>query len=226
MDIVAGSAETVTTFLNDEAPMQSDRKAHWAQVYSTKSPTEVSWYQPTPEVSLSTLDRFGVGPASSLIDVGGGASRFVDELLGRGWRDVTVLDIAASALAASKSRLGPDADRVHWEVADITDWAPSRQWEVWHDRAVFHFLTEPEQRRKYRETVSRALAPDGLLIIATFALDGPEKCSGLTVLRYDAVSLSEELGPSLQLLDGWREVHLTPFQTSQSFTWCVFRHRP
>ena len=135
---------------------QSATQAHWSRVYSEKDPTSVSWYEPEPEASLRALERCGAGPASSIVDVGGGASTLVDALLARGWRDVTVVDIAAAALKASQARLGSQAEQVHWEVADMTDWVPSRRYDVWHDRAVFHFLTKPEQRLAYRRAPAAA----------------------------------------------------------------------
>ena len=202
---------------------QSEREEYWTRVYDEKSPDAVSWYQAEPEPSLRAFARFGAGPSSSIIDVGGGASTLVDALLKRGWGDVTVLDIAAPALEAAKSRLGPMAGKVRWEVADITDWKPARNYDVWHDRAVFHFLTEREQRESYRRALTSGLAKGGLLIIATFALDGPEKCSGLPVRRYDPEGLASELGPPFQLIEGWREEHVTPWGSTQSFNWCAFR---
>jgi SAM-dependent methyltransferase len=205
---------------------QSDEQGHWTQVYQDKAPTAVSWYQETPEPSLRALRRFGASPSSSLIDVGGGASTLVDAILEQGWLDITVLDLAAPALEAAKARLGALADKVQWEVVDITDWQPVRQFDVWHDRALFHFLTEPLQREAYRRTLLAALAPGGLVIMATFALDGPEKCSGLPVQRYDAVSLAQEMGDTLLLIDGWREKHVTPWGATQSFNWCAFRRVP
>jgi len=202
---------------------QLDDQDHWTQVYEDKAPTAVSWYQESPEPSLRALTRFGASTSSSFIDVGGGASNLVDTLLAQGWKDITVLDLAAPALEAANARLGALASKVKWEVADITDWQPPRQFEVWHDRAVFHFLTEPQQREAYRRTLSAGLAPGGLVIMATFALDGPEKCSGLPVQRYDAASLAEEMGDTLLLLDGWREEHVTPWGAKQLFNWCAFR---
>jgi hypothetical protein len=202
---------------------KSGEEGHWSHVYETKPPTSVSWYQENPEPSLRACDRFGASASSSLVDVGGGASNLVDALLLQGWQDLTVLDIAAPALEASKARLGVMADKVCWEVADITSWRPPRKFAVWHDRAVFHFLTEPEQREAYRSGLSRGVAHCGLVIIATFALDGPEKCSGLPVQRYDPVSLAAEMGDRLQLIDGWPEQHVTPWGARQSFNWCAFR---
>lgn len=204
--------------------MQSGDQDHWTQVYEDKAPSTVSWYQESPEPSLRALSQFGAPPSSSFIDVGGGASNLVDTLLERGWHDITVLDLAAPALGAAKARLGALASKVHWEVADITNWPPPRQFDVWHDRAVFHFLTEAEQREAYRRTLLAGLAPGGLVIMATFALDGPEKCSGLAVQRYDPPSLASELGKALVLIDGWREEHVTSWGAKQSFNWCAFRN--
>lgn len=203
--------------------MPADRRDHWARVYTEKAPSEVSWYQAEPEASLRALDRLGARPDSALIDVGGGASNLIDALLERGWQDLTVLDIALSAIEAARNRLGPAADEVTWLVADITEWQPSRRYDVWHDRAVFHFLTEPEQREAYRRALSSGLAPDGLVIMATFAPDGPERCSGLPVQRYDPAALAKELGSGFRLVESWRQEHVTPWGSSQAFTWCAFR---
>lgn len=198
---------------------------HWTTVYRTKDVSSVSWYQQEPSPSLRALDRLGVDRSAALIDVGGGASSLVDALLKQGWSDLTVLDIAESALDVARARLGPEAIRVSWEAADITTWTPSRGYGVWHDRAVFHFLTEPEQRTAYRTALEEGLAPDGVLIIATFALDGPERCSGLMVQRYDAASLALEMGDDFELIDSWSEQHVTPASNTQSFNWCAFRRR-
>jgi trans-aconitate methyltransferase len=203
--------------------MPDARQEHWSRVYRDKTEAELSWYQASPEPSLQALQRLGAGPEDALVDVGAGSSSLVDALLQRGWRNLTVLDIAPSAIAAVKARLGPQAAQVDWQVADITRWTPGRQYDVWHDRAVFHFLTEPAQRDAYRAVLDQALAPGGLVIIATFALHGPEKCSGLPVRRYDAESLARELGPSLQLVDHWQEDHVTPWGSPQAFIWCAFR---
>jgi trans-aconitate methyltransferase len=199
-----------------------DRQKHWTQVYETKPADSVSWFQAEPAPSLAALGRLQLDPSSALIDVGGGASNLVDELLRRGWTDLTVLDIADTALDVARARLGQDARKVHWEVADITAWRPTRAYDVWHDRAVFHFLTDAGQRDAYRRALGAALASGGHLIIATFAPDGPERCSDLPVQRYDASGLAAELGPAFRLINTWREEHVTPGGAKQSFTWCAF----
>lgn len=203
--------------------MTTPNQAHWDQVYRTKAPDSVSWYQLTPAPSLRALDEFGVSARSSLIDVGGGASSLVDRLVDRGWSDLTIVDIAAPALELAQARLGPAADRVRWQVADVTAWPPGRAYDVWHDRAVLHFLTEPEQRAAYLDALDAGTARGGLVIVATFAPDGPERCSGLPVRRYDAAALAAELGESFALQSDWREEHTTPGGGRQAFQWCVFR---
>ncbi len=203
--------------------MTRERRDHWTRVYEEKSPSAVSWYQSEPTPSLRALDRLGTDPSTPFIDVGGGASNLVDALLIRGWQDVTVIDIAGPALEGAQLRLGEKAKMVHWELADITDWEPSRRYSVWHDRAVFHFLTAPEQRKAYRDALKAGIALDGLVIIATFALDGPEKCSGLPIQRYAPATLATELGSDFRLVEAWREQHVAPSDAIQSFNWCAFR---
>lgn len=198
-------------------------ESHWSEVYRTKPSDSVSWYQPSPEPSLRALERFGVPSSTSLIDVGGGASNLVDALIERGWFDLSVLDIAAPALEVAKARLGEAAARVQWQVADITSWVPGRSYDVWHDRAVFHFLTGADQRAAYRRALHLGGAPGGLIIMATFALDGPERCSGLPIQRYDPAGLSRELGTAFELVGDWREEHMTPAGGRQAFNWCAFR---
>lgn len=202
--------------------MQS--KHHWEQVYASKPAESVSWYQPHANLSLKLIEGAGLPVTAALIDVGGGASTLVDDLLERGFRDVTVLDVAASALESAKARLGHRAARVHWLEADVTKVdLPGHAYDVWHDRAVFHFLTDPEDRRAYVEAVLRAIKPGGHVIIATFAEDGPLKCSGLPVMRYSAAALHAELGSGFALVAHERELHHTPFGTTQQFTYCCFR---
>lgn len=200
-----------------------DARDHWQVVYESRRPEEVSWYQPSPVASLAALERVGAEPSMSLVDVGGGASTLVDALLDRGWRDVTVADIAEPALAASRERLGDRAGQVRWEVADIRDWKPGRTFDIWHDRAVFHFLTDAESRAGYKRALGDGTRPGSRVIIATFALDGPEKCSGLTVERYDSAALAAELGRDFTPMADWRETHVTPWGTEQEFQWCLFR---
>lgn len=203
--------------------MKSQPQEHWTRIYDENAPSVFSWHQTEPAPSLSILDRFCAAPESAFIDIGGGASNLVDSLLLRAWTDVTVLDIAAPALEATKERLGRDASKVHWEVADITQWQPARRYDLWHDRAVFHFLTEPEQQDAYRRAMLAGVAAGGLVIMATFALDGPDKCSGQPVQRFDPASLARTLGGAFQILDTRHEEHVTPRGSSQSFNWCVFR---
>lgn len=200
-----------------------DSKAHWEEVYRTKAPATVSWFQPVPQPSLDAIARFGGGPGQSLIDIGGGASTLVAELARAGWHDLAVLDISAPALDLARTAMGADAGGVEWIVADITDWQPARAWDIWHDRAVFHFLTDEASRDAYRAALARGLRPGGLLLMATFAPDGPERCSGLPVQRYGAAELLAALGTGFTLLDSWREVHPTPGGQEQIFNWCALR---
>jgi trans-aconitate methyltransferase len=202
--------------------MQSPRE-HWEEIYRTRPADGVSWYQPTPEPSLRALGQLAVPATAALVDVGGGASSLVDQLLARGWVDLTVLDISAPALEVARARLGAAADAVRWVVADVTAWRPEKTYAVWHDRAVFHFLTAPEQRAAYRAALTAGTAPGSAVIMATFAPDGPERCSGLPVQRYAAAALAAELGPAFALVRDWREEHRTPSGGRQWFQWCVLR---
>lgn len=199
------------------------RQAHWQGVYTKKGESDVSWYQESPAPSLELIGQVGATTASAVIDVGGGASRLVDNLIDQGFKDVTVLDLSEAALEAAKARLGGRASQVHWIVADATLWEPHKAYDIWHDRAAFHFLTEDRDRAAYVVRLERALKVGGYAIIATFALDGPERCSGLPVVRYDPVRLGQILGPGLQVVDSRRHVHATPWGTEQSFQFSVFR---
>jgi len=194
-----------------------DRRQHWERVYATRPNDQVSWYQARPAPSLQLIRHAARGRRPSLIDVGGGASLLVDCLLEEGFTDLTVLDIAGSAIEASRRRLGPDANRVCWIEADVTLYAPDRSWEIWHDRAAFHFLTDPEDRRRYVRVLQRALVDGGQAIIAAFAPDGPQTCSGLDVVRYDARSISAELGSQFRLQEELSDVHTTPAGGEQRF---------
>ena len=198
---------------------------HWNEVYSTKQSTGVSWYQPSPIPSLEVLDRFASGNELGLIDVGGGASNLADALLTRGWSDITVLDIASPALKVAQDRLGDKANRVKWHVADVTYWQPTRAYDVWHDRAVFHFLLTLLERRRYVELASRTVRSGGWIVISTFALTGPSACSGLSVCQYNAKMLAAEFGVSFQLVREVAETHVTPAGKTQAFIYVVFRRK-
>lgn len=201
----------------------NDRRSHWEKVYATKHEAEVSWFQETPAPSLQLLELIGAKPSSAIIDIGGGASRLVDSLLAKGFDNVTVLDLSPAALAFARARLGRKGDIVRWIVADVTEWRPSERYDVWHDRATFHFLTNEGETNAYVQRLKQALRTDGHVIIGTFAPDGPEKCSGLPVARHDAASLSAILGTDFILLDCRRHEHITPWQAHQKFQFSTFR---
>ena len=199
------------------------RGAHWENVYRTKGERDVSWFQETPAVSLALIAAASATRESAIIDIGGGASRLVDALLDEGYADVTILDVSEAALAAAKARLGNAAARAGWIVSDVTAWKPPRRYDLWHDRAAFHFLTDAADRRAYVDCLTQALRPGGHAIIATFALDGPERCSGLPVVRYDATSLGHALGSDFDLIETRRHDHATPMGSTQRFQFSLFR---
>jgi SAM-dependent methyltransferase len=204
--------------------MQNEqRQLHWENLYQSKGEHDVSWFQDTPTPSLELLDEIGVTPAASVIDIGGGASRLVDRLIERGFRDVTVLDLSEAALAAAKDRLGDRASRATWIVADVTQWEPMTAYDVWHDRAAFHFLTEEADRAAYLARLRRGLEIGGHAIIATFALDGPARCSGLPVVRYSPDSLRQTLGADFTLITSRNDSHATPWGGTQSFQFSALR---
>jgi len=203
----------------------SDRTTHWQNVYATKGEAEVSWFQDSPTISLAMIRTANSDHGAAIIDVGGGASRLVDALLQDGYRDVAVLDLSANALDAARKRIGPAASKVDWIVADATTWRPAKTYDVWHDRAAFHFLTDPQDRAAYVERLQSAVAPGGQVIIATFAPDGPEKCSGLPVQRHDSASLAAELGPDFELVETRSEIHRTPWDSTQAFQFSRFRRQ-
>lgn len=202
-----------------------DRKSHWDAIYSARAPNELGWYQAHPEVSLWLIETSGIGKDEPLIDVGGGASLLVDNLAASGFQGVTVLDVSPAAIAAAQARLGAQAGEVRWLAEDITCYTPSETYRLWHDRAVFHFLTAAADRQAYLSTAERALSPGGQMIIATFAPDGPDTCSGLPVVRYDAQSLAQEVGEHFELLETCGETHVTPGGGKQSFSYCRFLRR-
>jgi SAM-dependent methyltransferase len=195
---------------------------HWNQVYQAKAPNDVSWFQMRPANSLKLIEASSVGKDADIIDVGGGASALVDFLLDAGFSKLAVLDISAAALEHARQRLGRRAGLVQWCEADVTTFIPPRRFGLWHDRAVFHFLTDKADREKYVQTLRRTLVPAGQMIIATFAIDGPLKCSGLDVSRYDATSISAELGADFQILEQVDETHVTPWSAEQKFSYFRF----
>ncbi len=201
----------------------ASRHDHWENVYVSKGENQVSWFQETPAISLELIELVGAMPGSGIIDIGGGASRLVDCLVLRGYEDVTVLDLSEAALAAARSRVGESAGRVTWVAADVTIWEPSRTYDIWHDRAAFHFLTEREDQAAYIARLRRAVRPGGHAIIGTFAPDGPERCSGLLVSRYDAAGLAATLGRGFELIDARRHEHVTPWGATQKFQFSTFR---
>jgi SAM-dependent methyltransferase len=201
-----------------------DPKEHWERIYRVKAPTEVSWYQPEARISLDLIRRVAPDPATPVIDVGGGAATLVDGLLDAGYEAVTVLDLAPAALALAQQRLGARASRVRWLSADVRDaLLPHAAYGVWHDRAVFHFLTSADDRARYVAQAGRAVRPGGHVIVASFSPEGPPKCSGLDVVRYSPQSMHTEFGEEFRLLDSVREDHHTPGGIVQAFVYCLFR---
>lgn len=199
-------------------------KQHWDDVYRRKGPQDVSWFQPRLGVSLALIEKIGLEPSSRVIDVGGGTSTLVDDLLSRGFADLTVLDISDQALAATRERLGAAADAVTWLAADVTAAElPDAHYDLWHDRAVFHFLTDEAARRRYVALAQRALKPGGHIIVATFGVHGPEQCSGLDVVRYDPDGLHAEFGAPFRKMEQREESHTTPWGAEQEFVYCYCR---
>ncbi len=199
----------------------AERVWHWRDVWARRKLEDVSWFQKRPEVSLDLIARSRLASHDPVIDVGGGASRLAVDLRAGGHTDVTVLDIAPEALAAARTEAGPDAWHIAWIAADILSWRPQRRYALWHDRAVFHFLTEAADRERYVEVMAAAIAPGGQAIMATFAPDGPDHCSGLPVQRHDAQSLLEALGPRFVIDETLREEHRTPTGVVQHFCWSL-----
>jgi SAM-dependent methyltransferase len=216
------------------------RTAHWQKVYTSKGEQEVSWFQESPAPSLELIDLAGLSQDASIIDIGGGASRLVDALVKRNIAQVTVLDLSAAALDAARKRLGDEglgdkglggkgfgdkAVGVKWVTADVTTWEPTQTYDLWHDRAAFHFLTDPADQSAYVDRLKKAVKRGGHVVIGTFALDGPEKCSGLPIVRHDAASLSAILGSEFELIDARRHDHATPWGALQRFQFSTFRRR-
>jgi trans-aconitate methyltransferase len=196
-----------------------DRKTHWERVYTNKSPLQVSWYQEDPALSLQLIRNTQLALDAAMIDVGGGASTLVDRLCEEAYTNVAVLDVSSSALAHAKTRLAEKANAVEWFEEDVTCFSPPHRFSLWHDRAVFHFLTTKSDRDKYISVLKQTLEPDGHLIIMAFAIDGPVKCSGLDIVQYDVNKLMEELGQGFELVETGYEVHLTPSGGEQKFAY-------
>ena len=195
---------------------------HWQRVYGAKAEDEVSWFQAHPSTSLRLVAASGVRPDARAVDIGGGASRLVDALLDAGFRNLTVLDIADIPLDKARRRLGPRASAVTWVPADVRSWEPGTPFDLWHDRAVFHFMTRPEDREAYLATMRKALSPGGQVIIGTFSTAGPEQCSGLPVTRYEPDTLATVLGAAFRLVESVREEHVTPTRKVQCFQFSRF----
>lgn len=199
------------------------RQAHWQDTYAAKGEAGVSWFEPRPETSLDILTEIGSTPASRLIDIGGGASRLVDCLTAARWTSVAVLDISSIALEIAKARLGDGAKHVQWIAADVTRWQPPQQYDIWHDRAVFHFLIASSDRAAYADRLRQAVRPGGYAIIGTFAPSGPERCSGWPVIRYDPQALASEIGSPFALVGKREQTHVTPTGVTQPFQFSVLR---
>lgn len=202
--------------------MTADSSAHWEKIYAAKTPDAVSWYRPHLDTSLDFIRRIAPDPASSVIDVGGGEATLVDDLLASGYRDVTVLDISSHAIEFARNRLEKQGLRATWMVGDITSAdLPPLRYDVWHDRAVFHFLTKGQDRRAYVRQVARSVKRGGHVLVATFGPQGPERCSGLKVVRYDAGALHAQFGTGFRMIGSRTELHETPFGTVQQFMYCL-----
>ena len=200
-----------------------NRHHHWENIYRTKKPNEVGWFQSTPSTSLDFLKEFNIPVTAKIIDIGGGDSLLVDHLLNLGYKDITVLDISETAIEKTKERLGENAAHVKWIVSDITSFHPTEVYDFWHDRAAFHFLTQDSEIETYIETVNENLQPDGIMVIGTFSEQGPGKCSGIDVKQYSEKSLPERLKSFFAKIKCIRVDHKTPFDTIQHFVFCSFR---
>lgn len=203
--------------------MTDERKSHWENVYTTKQPHEVSWTQEVPTTSLNLIRSFTIDKSAGIIDIGGGDSNLVDFLLDEGYSNITVLDISGEALERAKKRLGAKADSVKWIESDITQFEPTEQYAVWHDRAAFHFLTTPEQIASYVDTATKAVTD--FMAIGTFSENGPKRCSGLDITQYNQEKLQATFAKGFEQLECLTEDHTTPFNTTQNFIFCSFKKR-
>jgi len=200
--------------------MESDRKKHWETVYETKQPNEVSWTQENPKTSLDFIRATNLSKTAKIIDIGGGDSKLVDFLLEAGYENLTVLDISEKALERAKKRLGKKAEKINWIISDISEFQPETTYDIWHDRATFHFLTTAEQVEKYVQIVEKQVI--SFLIIGTFSEKGPKKCSGLDIKQYSENELENQFSNRFKKLKCITEDHVTPFETTQNFTFCTF----
>ena len=203
-----------------------DMKTHWEEIYNTKPPTEVSWYQTSPSLSLKLIETTAIEKGQGIIDVGGGSSMLVDCLLDEGYEDLAVLDLSGRSLEIARERLAGRKDDVEWYESDATEFQPPRRFHLWHDRAVFHFLTDEQDRREYVNVLREALMPEGYLVMATFAINGPKRCSGLDTVQYDEESMSLELGDEFVLMKNVDETHVTPGDKEQKFTYFLYQRKP
>ena len=200
-----------------------DRKKHWENIYQTKELKDVSWYQPTPTTSLDFIKQFNIPTTAKIIDIGGGDSFFVDHLLDLGYTDLTVLDISAASLDRAKQRLGNRATKVKWIVADAATFKPTEQYDFWHDRAAFHFLTQEQEINSYIDTIQRSIKPTGVLVIGTFSEQGPKKCSGIEIKQYSETTMTDRLKKFFEKVKCITVDHQTPFDTIQNFIFCSFK---
>lgn len=205
--------------------MALEKKDHWEHIYSTKAEDEVSWFQPYPKTSMEFVDLFNLPLDANIIDIGGGDSHFVDALLDNGYQNIYVLDISANAIERAKQRLGARASKVNWIVSDVTEFEPSVQFDFWHDRAAFHFLTTEDKIYKYAAIAEDAIKKDGYLILGTFSENGPKKCSGLEIKQYSEASMSARFEIGFEKIKCIIEDHTTPFNTTQNFLFCSFRRK-
>lgn len=202
------------------------RKDHWENIYQTKQLKDVSWYQPVPQTSLDFLRQFNLPKTAKIIDVGGGDSLLVDYLLELGYSDISVLDISENALEKAKERLGEKAHLINWIVADVSSFEPKEQYDFWHDRAVFHFLTEEQDIENYLHVLAKGIKTEGILVMGTFSETGPTKCSGIAIKQYSQKSMTERLATVFDKIKCLTVDHKTPFDTIQNFVFCSFRKRP
>lgn len=223
MRVTGNPIRAITQTLNRLKMDNINRKNHWETVYETKNPEQVSWTQKIPKTSLDFISSFGLTKDAKIIDIGGGDSKLVDYLLDQGFKNITVLDISEKALEKAKNRLGDNARKVNWVVSDITEFKPNTTFDIWHDRATFHFLTSMEQVSKYMETARKSIT--GFMTIGTFSENGPTKCSGLEIKQYNEQTLTEELQNGFDKIRCITEDHTTPFDTTQNFLFCSFKRQ-